>query len=308
MPDWKQYIRERLAHLPLDPQREEEIVEELAHYFEDLQADPRAGLQTEEEAIAAALAEIGDGQSLAKEIQSALRAPLPRRIAAARPGRSEFVSSIGEGSTNMLSDFWLDVRYGIRMLANRPGFTIAAVLILALGIGANTAVFTFMNSLFLRPLTVPDPERVVRLYGSGQDVRRFDAFSYANYRDLRDRSRSFEALAAHQHAAAGLSLGGDTENAYGELVTGNYFSAMRVQPVLGRVFTPEDDQKPGGHPVVVISHEMWKRRFGSVPDILGKIIHLNGHAFTVVGVMPERFKGSYGALAAEFWAPMMMYE
>src|SRR5437867_1563425 len=208
----------------------------------------------------------------------------------------------------MLSDFLQDVRYGLRMLADRPGFTIAAVLILALGIGANTAVFTFMNSLFLRPLAVPDPERVVRLYGSGQDVRRFDAFSYANYRDLRDRSRSFEALAAHGYSAAGLSLGGDTENAYGELVTGNYFSAMKVQPVLGRVLTPEDDQKPGGHPVVVISHEMWLRRFGSVPDILGRIIYLNGHAFTVVGVMPERFKGSYGALAAEFWAPMMMYE
>ena len=159
----------------------------------------------------------------------------------------------------MLSDFLQDVRYGIRMLANRPGFTIAAVLILALGIGANTAVFTFMNSLFLRPLPVPDPERVVRLYGSGQDVRRFDVFSYANYRDLRDRSRSFEALAAHQHSAAGLSLGGETEIAYGELVTGNYFSAMKVQPVLGRALTPEDDQKPGGHPVVVISHEIARR-------------------------------------------------
>src|SRR5881396_3770796 len=172
MPDWKQYIRERLAHLALDARREEEIVEELAHYFEDLQADPRAGLQTEEEAIAAALAEIGDGQSLAQEIQSALRAPLPRRIVAARPARSELVSSIGEGSTHMLSDFLLDFRYRIRMLANKPGFTVAAALILALGIGANTAVFTFMNSLFLRPLPVSDPERMVRLYASGQDVPR----------------------------------------------------------------------------------------------------------------------------------------
>jgi putative ABC transport system permease protein len=200
-----------------------------------------------------------------------------------------------------------DVRFGARMLLKRPGFAFVAVLTLALGIGANTAVFSFINALFLRPPAVGAPTRLVRLYGA-TDERPFDVFSYANYRDLRDRTQVFAGLAAHSYVSASLNTGAGAASAAGELVTGNYFDVLGVGAGAGRTLTPADDETEGAHPVVVISHALWQRTFGGAPNVLGQKLYLNAQPFTVIGVMPASFRGSYESLPADFWTPMMMYE
>ena len=201
-----------------------------------------------------------------------------------------------------------DLRYGARMLLKHPGFAAVAILTLALGIGANTAIFTVTNALFLRPFPAPEPDRLVRLYGGEAGSAKFDVFSYPNYADLRDRSQSLASLAAHQYVSVSLSTGGAAEEARGELATGNYFTVLGISAAMGRTLLPTDDQTPGAHPVVVISHGLWQRRFGGSTDVIEKKVYFNGHPFTIIGVMPEGFRGSYDAFTADFWAPIMMHE
>lgn len=203
--------------------------------------------------------------------------------------------------------FWQDIRYGVRAFVRQPAFTAVAVLTIALGIGANTAIFAYVDALLLRPPQVPEPERVVRLYGATES-RRFDIFSHANFTDIRDRATSFTALAAHQLTSASLSTGDEAESIQVELVSGTYFQVMGARPLLGRVLQPADDVTRGAHPVMVISHGLWTRRFGSSPDILNRTVYVNSHPFTVVGVAPPEFRGTYDALQTDLWAPMMMYE
>ena len=201
-----------------------------------------------------------------------------------------------------------DLRFGARTLLKRPGFALVAVVTLALGIGANTAIFSLVNALLLRPLPVGTPERVVRLYGASAE-RQFDVFSYANYQDLRDRTpQVFAGLAAHQYAAASVNTGAGARTTPGELVTGNYFDVLGVGAAQGRVLAPADDVTEGAHPVVVISAGLWRRDFGGAANVVGQKLYLNGQPFTVVGVMPADFKGSYESFPTEFWAPMAMYE
>src|SRR5262245_39471603 len=205
-----------------------------------------------------------------------------------------------------MQTFWLDLRYGARMLLRTPGFTLVAALTLALGIGANTAIFSFVNSLFLRPLAVANPDQVVRLYAEDSGGRKFDVFSYPNYADLRDRNQTLQALAAHGYTDASVGLGAGAEDTSGEVVTGNYFNLLGVNAALGRTLLPEDDLTPRASPVVVISHAFWQSRMGADKNAVGRKLYINGHPFTVVGVMPEGFKGTYQTFTADFWAPMKM--
>ncbi|MBO0862938.1 MAG: ABC transporter permease, partial [Chloracidobacterium sp.] len=207
-----------------------------------------------------------------------------------------------------MQTLWQDLRYGARMLWRNPGFTLVAILTLALGIGANTAIFSFINSLFLRPLAIANPEQVMRLYAEDSRGRRFDVFSYPNYADLRDRNQTLQALAAHSYTAASVGFGAGAEDTPGEVVTGNYFNLLGINAVLGRTLQPEDDLAPGANPVVVISHAFWQSRLGSEKSAMGRKLYINGHPFTVVGVMPEGFKGTYQSFVADFWAPMMMQD
>ncbi len=206
-----------------------------------------------------------------------------------------------------MQTLWQDLRFGLRMLAKNPGFTVIAVVTLALGIGANTAIFSFVNSLFLRPLPVADPDRVVRLYAEDSEGRKFDVFSYPNYADLRDHTEAFQELAAHSHATTSLSVGTGAEIVEGEIVSGNYFNLLGVRAAMGRTILPEDDMTLSAHPVVVVSHGFWQRRLGAQAGAVGQQLYINGNPFTVVGVMPESFKGTYQAFAADFWASMMMH-
>jgi len=203
-------------------------------------------------------------------------------------------------------EMFQDLRYGVRMLMKKPGFTFIAVLTLGLGIGANTAIFSLVNTVLLRPLPIAQPEQVVTLnFGApGQGV--FPLIGYPEYTDYRDRNQSLEGLAAMGMAQVGLSNNGVNERILGLHVTGNYFSLLGVGAALGRVITPEDDVTPGGHPIVVLSYQCWQQRFGADPQIVGRDLLISGRKFTVIGVAPKGFNGTELASTPELWFPMMM--
>jgi len=205
-----------------------------------------------------------------------------------------------------MQTIWQDLRYAFRTLRNSPGFTLVAVLSLALGIGANTAIFSLVNALLLRPLPVREPDRIVGIYTSDFSGPRFGASSYPDYADIRDQSKAFAAVLAWSPLTMSISSGGKTERIQGQIVTGNYFSLLGVEAALGRTFLPEEDQAPGTHPVAVVSYGFWQRGFGGEPGLVGRQVILNGHSFTVVGIAPRGFTGTMVGIAPEVWIPMMM--
>jgi macrolide transport system ATP-binding/permease protein len=198
----------------------------------------------------------------------------------------------------------MDLRYGLRMLFKNPGVTAAAVLSLALGIGANATIFTWVKSVILNPLPgVPEPERMFVLAPSARDGRE-RSLSYPNYRDIRDRATTFD-LVGQEDVLLSISDGTHAERAFGMLVTGNYFDVVGVRPALGRTFVPAEDKTPSGAPVIVLSHAFWQRRFAGSSAVIGRSVKVNNHPYTVIGVMPEGFLGTALGLAADVWAPMM---
>ena len=201
-----------------------------------------------------------------------------------------------------------DVRLAARLLVKQPGFTAAAVVSLALGLGANSALFTIFNSLLWRPLPVSAPDSLTAIYAAREGRAIYTGVSYPDYRDLRDQTDVFAGVAGH--TAAMFSLRGDgREDAriYGELVTGNYFDVAGVRMRLGRGFLPEEDQTPGAHPVVVINHRFWTRHFDADPSVVGRTLTLNGRVFTIVGVTPPGFNGTYAIyFAPDLWMPLAM--
>jgi predicted permease len=209
-----------------------------------------------------------------------------------------------------LEELWQDLRYGARMLVKNPGFALIAVITLALGIGANTAIFTWLKAIYLQPLPgVAASHRLVMLRSTS--IKWADALmlvSYPNYKDYRDRNEVFSGLAAFNMITANLADGeGQPERVWGSLVSGNYFDVLGVRAALGRTFTPDEDRTPGTHPVAVISHRLWQRRFAADPTLIGKTIKLNKLDFTVIGIAPAGFRGSLIGLEFDLWAPAIMY-
>ena len=201
-----------------------------------------------------------------------------------------------------------DARYGLRTFVRNPGFTAVAVLTLGLGIGANTTVFTWFDAILMQGLPgIAQPERLVSFARTGPDGNEF-SLSYLEFVDFRDRNDALAGITAYDMQAMNLGGDGRPERIYGMIVTGEFFDVMGVKPLLGRTFLPEEDRSPGAHRVVVISHGLWQRRFGANPSLVGSTITLNNQPFTVIGVAPPEFKGSYPGLAMEAWVPMMMQE
>jgi macrolide transport system ATP-binding/permease protein len=206
-----------------------------------------------------------------------------------------------------LEIFWMDLRFAFRRLINSWGFTLIAVLSLALGIGANTAIFSLVNTVLLRPMPVENPERLVALnFASEKSNNIYPLFSYLNYRDLRDRNNVLDGLLAYRMAPVSLSHDGINERAWGYVASGNYFDVLGVKPALGRLLTPEDDKSEGAHPVMVISHECWQRRFAGDPNVVGRSVLVNARSFLIIGVAPRGFHGTEIAYKAEMWFPIMM--
>jgi macrolide transport system ATP-binding/permease protein len=199
-----------------------------------------------------------------------------------------------------------DLRYGSRQLLKRPGFTLLAIISMALGIGANTAIFSLVDTVVFRPLPVRHATELQELYGTVQNGTVYTLQSYLNYKDYRDRNQVFSGLIAYRIVVASLSHNGNNERVWGTVVSGNYFDVLGVPPVLGRGFLPEEDQTPNSHPVVVLSYGCWQKRFASDPAIIGRTVSLNNVVFTVVGVAPKGFIGTEVAYAPEMWAPLMM--
>jgi len=204
-----------------------------------------------------------------------------------------------------LEALWQDLRYGSRMLLRAPGFTAVAVLSLAVGIGANTAIFSLVDKVLIRKLPVEDPDRLV-VVSASRGAGGGTGSNFPDFVDYRDRNDVFDGLVAYMQRAMTLSEGGQAERIQGLFVSGNYFTVLRVRPALGRGFLPEEDKTPSTHPVVVIGYGLWQRRFGGDPGIVGKPLSLNGHPFTVVGIAPSEFNGTVAGGAPDAYVPIMM--
>lgn len=199
-----------------------------------------------------------------------------------------------------------DLRFAVRMLIKSPGFTAVAFLAIALGIGVTTTIFGAVNSLLLRPLPVANPEELVQMYTADARIGR-QPNSYLNYVDYAKQNTVFTGLAAYQFTPMGFTAAGETTNIFAQLVSGNYFSLLGIQPVLGRAFLPEEDATPNANPVVVLSQRFWKK-LGADPAIVGSVLTLNGRSFSVIGVAPPKFFGTDVGVVPDLWVPMAMRE
>jgi hypothetical protein len=289
-PDWKREIQRRLAGAPVGATRGEEIALELAQHLDDRYAELVMGGTPERAAEQEALAELDTSDALREGLRRLRHAPAVPALV------------LGQASNGgPLHGLWADVGFALRSLRKNPGFTAAAVLTLALGIGANTAIFSLVNAVLLQRLPVRESERLVHASFEGATN-----LSYPDYVDLRDHQRVFDGLAAFGGIQVSLNRGGDAELASGLIVTGNYFEVLGVRPALGRLVAPSDDLTPGAHPVVVLSHAFWRTRFAGEADAVGRELLLNGQKFTIVGIAPEGFSGSQLGVERGLYVPMMM--
>jgi len=212
-----------------------------------------------------------------------------------------------------MRNLWRDVKFGLRMLAKSPAFTAIAVITLALGIGANTAIFSLMNQVLLRELPIKNPGELEILRSPGPktghvstDGDDAESFSYPMYKGLRDTNTVFSGILARYGFSASVSNHGQTDRAVGEVVSGNYFDVLGVQPALGRLLTQDDDKVVSAEPYVVLSHSYWQRHFGADPSILNKVLLINNVEMTVVGVAQAGFTGVQVGKTPDLYVPMMM--
>ena len=208
-----------------------------------------------------------------------------------------------------MQSFFQDLRFGARMLAKQPGFAVIAIITLALGIGATTAIFSLINSVLLRPLPFAEPERIVALGQTWPKSRNeLSSLSYRNFADLRTQNRSFEQMSAYYPNTFTLTGEGKPQRLIGTVVTHDFFSVLRVQPLLGRGFTAADDAAGGGADgmPVVLSHQLWQKNFGGDSNILGRKLKLGGNDYTVIGVMPAGFSWPIMAQPVEVWTSIAL--
>jgi predicted permease len=203
--------------------------------------------------------------------------------------------------------FVQDLHYALRTLARQPAFTVAAVLSLALGIGASTLIFTVINAAFLAPLPIAGGDRLVAVVTTDESYPGYLPASYPNFEDFRDRNDVLSGLVVWQFLGMNMTGGERPERLFGQMVSGGYFDLLGVHAALGRTFLPEDDAAPGKNPVAVISHALWQRRFGSDPHVVGSKVRINGHELTITGVTPAGFFGTNRITACDVWIPTSMY-
>jgi predicted permease len=271
---WSSFVGARLGAVPI----EADIIEEIAHHAHAVYWSARNAGRDHQDALALVERELDDLPALAREMRrtrhrSPAAAPEP-----APPGR-----------LRVASGFLRDLAYGVRLLASRPGFTAVAVLTLALGIGANTAIFSVVHSVLLEPLPFPDPDSLVMLWESdAKDETDLQIVAAPNWQDWSRESTAFTHTAIWEPLRFNISGGAEPEQLAGMRASSSLFSMLGVPPQLGRTFTPGEDV--AGHFVAVISDDLWRRRFGGLPDAIGQTIRLNGQPHEIIGVMPRSFQ------------------
>src|SRR3954471_6301205 len=286
--DFRALVRARIAGVDVDPRREVEIVDELAHHVAQHHADLVASGVADADALEQALAPLADHQRVAGELTRAARplAPVPP-----------------PPSAHLVVDVARDLRYSARLLRRTPGFTAIAVIMLALGIGANTTIFSVLNAVLLRPLPYRDPERLV-LVGERRAAGSAGNTGYTTFLDWRERSHAFEDMAVIRSWMPTLITNGEPERISGLRVSANFFGLLGVAPSFGRDFVAEDDT-PARWRSVILSDGLWRRRFSADRSVIGRVITMNDQAFTIVGVMPPRFEPLISERfyqRAEMWA------
>jgi putative ABC transport system permease protein len=287
MPDWKREIRRRLANLQLEPLREAAIIEELAQYLEDCYAESLSSGATEAEAYRLTLAELSGSEWLARELRRVERPAEPIVLGINR-------------RTDMIADLWQDLRYGARSLLKNPGFTLIAALTLALGIGANTAIFSVVNALLLRPLPYRQPEQLVKVFRVPPDSAKGmlpSIWSYPRFEMLRDQNQSFAEVAGFNQSPYNLTGTDAPEQLQMEMVSDGYFPLLGVNTIVGRSFRADDAGE-----VALLGYSLWQRRYSGDPQVIGKTIELDKQAFTILGVLPPGFRGQSGT--ADVWLPI----
>ena len=203
-----------------------------------------------------------------------------------------------------MQTLWQDLRFGVRMLKKNPGFTAVSVLTLAVAIGANVVVFSAVNGLILRPLNVPHADSLFMVRGIPND----SSLSYPDYLDLRDRNRSFDGLAAYNASQAGLDIGKNASRIWVYEVSGNYFDVLGIQPDLGRVIHASDEHGPNSAPYIVLTHAYWHSHFQDDRGVVGRVVQLNKHPFTILGVTPPGFRGTVLIFSPDFFVPIVNQE
>jgi predicted permease len=285
MPEWTEHLRPRLALLQLSGGREAEIIEELSQHLDQRYEELRAGGATDLEARHLAIEELLEPETLARHMRQLRQAHVSPPITPGAP------------TGFLLADLCQDLRHAARMLRKQPGFAAAAALTLALGIGANTAIFSLFNAAVLRALPFPEPDRLAVIWADSPGRKPGSPFpppANADVAEWRGHSASFARIAAFAARAADLAEGGDPERIGAAGVTAGFFETLGVTPVLGRTLAP-DEEMHGGPPVALISHGLWQRRFGGDPALVGKSISINGDKRTIIGILPPDFDFPRGA-------------
>lgn len=308
MPDWKNYVRENLPPLTLGPERESEMVDEMAQHLEAVYEDSLADGLSEQDAYRRAVAHIKDWQLLECELIRSKR-PIASTLVNHRLAREARIQSQNRTGGTVMGSILQDLRYGIRMLIHSKGFTSVAVLSLALGIGANTALFSLIDAVLLKMLPVRNPSELVlfnwisapRGLSRGitgttnrdaNGMTTSTSFSYPAFERIRENNQTLsDVFAFAQLYELNVSIDGQPEIAGGQLVSGNYYSGLGVNTIMGRPITGDDDTL-ASTPVAVITHRYWQHRFASDPEIVGKTISVNNVPVTIIGVTPPEFFGA----------------
>jgi putative ABC transport system permease protein len=301
--DWTAFVRAHLSVPQLTAEREARVIRELAAQLEDFYRDALARGATEAEADAVARAQVGDWTRMARDVSHADRRHSRPRLDRVAANLEQIADTHPQrGAARMLAHLLTDMRYGIRQLWKTPGFTVVAVLTLAFGIGATSAIFSVVNGVMLKPLAYPEPERVVQIFELLPQYGRF-AVAPANFLDWRSKASSFEHIAAYSPTSATYIGTEGPERINGALVSYDMFETHGIAPTRGRGFR-KTEEVPKQDNVIVISDGMWKNRFGGDPAIIGRSISLSGAAVEIVGVMPPHFQ--FPSRTTEFWRPLAL--
>ena len=301
MPDWRRIVRQRLAALPLNPAAESDLAEELANHLETRYDELCSGGMEAADACRETLSQLDDLRPLQAGLERIDCMP-----------KHELTPAGSQSHVNMIEDLRRDLGYAMRTIRKAPAFAVFVILTLALGIGANTTVFTIVNTLLLQPLPVADQSKLTAIgivsADRGSRTTRPLPMSYADLEDYQTRNDIFESLAGYSSLRTVTWQRPDgTRALFAELVTTNYFSTLGLRAARGRFFAPED-KKPDRQAVVVLNHGTWQTVFGGTDDIIGRTVQINQVPFTVIGVAPPHFIGINAIAGPDVWLPAPMAE